>query len=237
MISKTEGIVLNQHKFSDSKRIVNIFLKNAGKKSFFIKIRNKKSGNLNIYQPFSLLFVEYNSKNSNSISFLKEAYLQTPLFSITSSPEKISIVFFLTEILNKIIHSDLIDENLFDFIKNSILLLENCQNFSNFHIAFLSVLSIYMGIMPEQNFSDTNKFFDIREGLFVDNYTKDYCFDDISSSLFNDFLIAGMNNFSKIKINKTYRNELLHNIINFYSYHFENISNLKSFDVLKKIFE
>ena len=104
MIQKTEGIVLRFHKYSDNKRIVNIYTRSSGKKSFTVYHSAKsKKVKVNLFQPFFILNLEFNEKNSRKIGYIKEAAISIPFQSIPYEPEKTTIVFFLTEILSKII--------------------------------------------------------------------------------------------------------------------------------------
>lgn len=235
MIHKTQGIVLRQHKFSDTKRIVHIFTKQSGKKSFVVYNSSKKNAKKNFFQPLFLLNLEFIEKSNNKLLNFKEVSIFKPYANIPFSTEKTSIVFFIAEILNKIIEENFVDQQFFDFIVNSLVLLDKHEKPANFHLAFMSAMSIYLGIMPEFNFSSENIFFDLREGQFSKYYNKEYSMDEISSYKFNEILAHGIENFDKVKLNQNERKIILSKIIDFYSIHF-SINNLKSVEVLAEVF-
>ncbi len=237
MIYKTPGIVLGQHKYSDSKRIVNIFTKSAGKKSFIVYNSSKKRSKINYYQLLFVLNLEFYQKSNKNLLNLKEVSIYKPFVSIPFSPIKTSLIFFIAEILNKIIVDDFVDEPFFDFILNSLFVLDQHKKPANYHIAFLSSMSIYLGIMPEINFSGKNCFFNIKEGDFSDIFIKEYTMNKSTSYKFKQILDAGMENFGKVELNHAERKLLLAKIIDFYSYHFPSVKNIKSVKVLNEIFK
>lgn len=238
MINKTQGIVLNRQKFTDNKIIVSVFTRLSGKKSFIVFNSNsKKNKTINLFQPLFVLDLEFLNKQNTNLLNIKEVSIYKPFSYITSSPEKMAIVFFISEILTKTIEDELVDESLFDFLLNSVFILDQSQKPANFHIAFLAAYSIYIGIMPENNYRSNNKFFDIREGKFSANFSKNYSMDENLSRKFFQILNEGITGFQNVKLNRNERNALVANIINFFAYNFNSVNNLKSLDVLTEIFK
>lgn len=237
MLRKTEGIVLRYHKYSDNKRIVNILTKTSGKKSFIVFHSSKsKKNKTNLFQPFYLLNLEFNEKENRQLTYLKEVEVSIPFRSIPFDPKKTAIVFFLTEILMKIIEDDYVDKNIYEFLKNSILLLENHNKTANFHLSFLLALSIYIGIMPKINYSDKNKYFNLKEGVFCSQFFGQYSIDEYTSKKLYEILETGIQNFDKVKLIRAERNKLLKKILDFYTYHYNSLQNLKSLEVLEQVF-
>ncbi|MEA3451503.1 MAG: DNA repair protein RecO [Bacteroidota bacterium] len=237
MISKTQGIVLNRYKYTDNKVIVHIFTRLHGKRAFIIyNSKSKKKKIINLFQPLFILDLEISQKQRSNFANIKEVSIHKPYQTLTSSPEKLAIVFFISEILSKTIDEEQIDEALFDFLIESFVLLDNCKKPANFHIAFLAAYSIYIGIMPENNFDVHNKYFNIREGKFTTKYSKDYSMNENLSKKFFSILDGGITGFQKIQFNKNERNAIISKIINFFAYNFNNISKFKSLDVLIEVF-
>ena len=236
MIHKTQGIVLTQYKYTDNKRIVNILTKSAGKKSFIIFNSRGKKNISNLFQPSFILNLEFSERNNAKLLNIKEASLFQPYNTIPYSPEKMSINFFLVEVLNKIIVEELVDERLFDFITNSFILLDNCERPANFHISFLLQLSVYVGIMPVMNYSDKNKFFDIREGKFTSRFIMGYTIDEFSSKKIAEITDAGIDGFKDVSMNRQTRAIILNKLLDFYAYHFSTVNNIKSLEVLQELF-
>ena len=107
MITKTKGIVLNYIKYGDTSIICKIYTKSFGVQSYIINgIRNSKSKNIGLYQPLNILdLVVYNKKNSG-LNRIKESKLDHPYNSLHLHIKKVSICFFLSEFLSKILQTE-----------------------------------------------------------------------------------------------------------------------------------
>lgn len=235
MVYKTKAIVFRKYQFNDSKKIVNLLTREAGKKSFVI-YENSKKINKAVFQPLFVLNIAFRDKNKGTVNNFIDVAIERPYVSIPYVPEKTAIAFFIAEILNKIIKSDFVDEQFFDFVVEALFLLDRISKPANFHIAFLSTMTTFFGIMPETNLSEKNLFFDIREGKFQPVFSENYCMDSEISKIFHTFLAMGMNKFDEIVLNKRQRNIIIKKIIAFYAYNYENLSDLKSIDVLNQVF-
>ncbi|HDQ15575.1 MAG TPA: DNA repair protein RecO [Bacteroidetes bacterium] len=235
MFVKTQAIVLRQNKFSDNKRIVTILTQSHGKKNFIVY--NSKKNKNSFFQSFFILNLDFNYKENQNLTSIKEVALNVPFNSIPYNNEKMAIAFFLSEIINKILEENFQDTVFFDFLKNSIILLDNHPKPANFHIAFLAAMSVYVGIMPKQNYSVENKYFNFRDGQFSFLFDKQFSFNEFYSFKFQEILNAGIEGFDNVKLIQSERNILLKNILEFYAFHFNSIKNLKSLDVLQEVFQ
>jgi len=236
MLKKTQGIVIKQQKFTDDKRIVVVFTKDSGLKSFIVRFSKSKKIFFNQFQPLFILDLEYTEKENQSMIWLKESTIHYPYQTLPYKPEKTSIVLFISEFLSKILEPNFVDERVFDFIKNSFLLYDNQEKNTNFHIFFLISLSVYLGIMPTLNYSNTAKFFNIKTASFTNIYEEYYCMNDFISKKFYDFYHIDIANNQDIKLIQSDRKQLLQKIIDFYTFHFKNIGKLKSLDVLTEMY-
>ncbi len=220
MISKTKGLVLSYIKYGDTSIICKIFTDSFGLQSYIINgIRNSKSKNIALYQPLNILdMVVYHKKNSG-VQRIKEAKLDVIYTSIHNDMKKVSVCFFLSEFLSKILNNESYQEDKFDFIQNSLIEFDRLNSrFSNFHIQFLIKLSKYYGI-------------DIisLDQLIVSNNT-DKVLDDFVQKCIDE------NYQGNINSNNILRNKVINLIIEYFSVHLEINIKLKSTDVLKEIF-
>ena len=220
MISKTKGLVLSYIKYGDTSIICKIFTDSFGLQSYIINgIRNSKSKNIALYQPLNILdMVVYHKKNSG-VQRIKEAKLDVIYTSIHNDMKKVSVCFFLSEFLSKILNNEIDQEDKFDFIQNSLIEFDRLNSrFSNFHIQFLIKLSKYYGI-------------DIisLDQLIVSNNT-DKVLDDFVQKCIDE------NYQGNINSNNILRNKVINLIIEYFSIHLEINIKLKSTDVLKEIF-
>ena len=219
MITKTKGIVLNYIKYGDTSIICKIYTKSFGVQSYIINgIRNSKSKNIGLYQPLNILdLVVYNKKNSG-LNRIKESKLDHPYNSLHLHIKKVSICFFLSEFLSKILQTEEDHENKFEFIINSLIVFDNLKDsYSNFHIQFLIKFSKYYGIdiLDHSQMTGTKNKNDI--GTFIEE-----CIN-------NDYEV-------KIKSNNILRNNVINLIIEYYSRNLDVNIKLNSTSILKEIF-
>jgi len=220
---KTKAIVLKYIKYTDNSIIAHLFTQNSGKQSFIIKgVRSKKSKiKINLFQPFSILEIETIQKSKNNIYSIKEAKPAIVLNNISTDITKSSIVFFITEIINKILKDEEPDNDLYNFIEDFIINLEEAENINNFHLIFLIRLTSFLGFLPNIDKIKTE---------FNKRYSFDY------TTVFETILKTKDYKIELYGINKTNRAELLQLILNYYSLHIPNFGEIKSLSILQEVF-
>ncbi len=240
MLVKDKGIILRQVKYNDKANIVTIFTGKSGKKSFILYgIGSKRKGSFlrNIVQPLYLVDLEYMVKQTSDLGRIKNIALDYPYKTVPVEFDKKAVLLFLSEVLNKVLHEHLEDRELFDFVYHSLVFFDMQQkDFSNFHIAFLIRLTRFVGIEPFGNYSEKNKYFDIRKGHFSDSFDSVYCLDEHLSKIFSRLLQTPISDSDKIVLTRDERQQLLQSIVNYYSYHIDSFGQINSLDVLSEIY-
>ena len=219
MIIKTKGIVLSYIKYGETSIICKIFTETSSIQTFIINgVRKSKSKNIALYQPLNILDLVIYHKESSGIQRIKEAKLDVIYKSLHLDIKKISICYYISEFLSKILKSSEINEYQFNFIQDSLIVFDNIEyNYSNFHIQFFLKLTKYYGI-------------DI-------DYPNQLCTTGLSSKLFSYIDKCIISNYEvKIYSNNILRNKVLNLITEYYSKHMDIIIKLKSTTVLKEIF-
>ena len=220
---KTKAIVLKYIKYTDTSIIAYLFTKELGRQTYIIRgVRGKKSKiKINLFQALSVLDIDAVQKQKSNIQSLKEAKPSFVLNEINTDIYKSSIAFFISEIIYKTIKDEEHDEDLYNFIENFIIELEDATEFSNYHLIFLIRLTSYLGFLPN---TEEIKY------EFGNGFSFDYV------SVFNSILNASTYSISLPTITKNNRSELLRVILNYYSLHLPNFTEVKSLKVLKEIF-
>ncbi len=240
MIGKTKGIILKTIKYNDKTNIVSIFTKDFGKKSFIVYgINSKTKGSelRNILHPLYLVALEFYYKETQTLAKIKEISLDYPYTSIITDFNKKAILMFISEILQKTIYDHLIDQQLFDYIYNSLKLLDlQPRKYNNFHIFFLTGLTKFLGIKPINNFTHSTPFFSIAEAKFTANYDPTLSLDAESSQIFSKILNSNIADMDKINLPRNMRSTLLRTLINFFAYHIDNFGTVNSLQILEDIF-
>ena len=240
MLEKTRGIVLHQLKYSDSGIVAQTYTRKFGRQSFLVKgMRNRKTGKHSIlFQPLFVLDLEMYYKPSREMQSLKEFSAWLTPFDIYSNIKKSAVAIFLGEVLTTILKEESPNEEMFDFIEKSILYFEKSrEEYANFHIAFLSGLSSFLGFEPRKQQNRNEKYFDLMEGSFVQTPPVHGIYaDEEISSIMAQFFAASYDSSGNISLTGSMRNDVLDTLIRFYSLHLPGLKRIKSLEVLKEVF-
>ena len=240
MLEKTRAIFLKQTKFSDSQIIAEIYTEKFGKQAFIIR-HSKKNKNLaqkNILQALFLLEMQVYYKQKRNVQKVKEVNHKPVLSDLPFNFGKSSIAIFIAEILHKVIKEEEENRDLFNFLHNSIQLLDNLETgIGNFHILFLYELSKYLGFYPKNNFSNYKLFFNLLEGKFYSIKTDNNTFLDKETSKIISFLHSkGFSNINKFGFTKKERNTVLNAILQYYHFQLPEMGKIKSLEILQEVF-
>ncbi len=228
MLYKTKGIVLGFIRYRDTSIIVRIYTEAFGLRSYIVNsVRSVKNKNnkIALYQPFTLLDLVVYNKPNNDLNYISESKIYQPFQSIPFDIHKTTISLFLTEVLTKILKSEEAHQEVFDFLLNSILTLENLPaNFENFHLQFLIRLSGLLGFY----ITDAEE---IGTQLQYAGYLFDY---ELYKPQLDALILADYG--AAVPMNHKTRAEFLDALLKFYQLHFEGFGELKSLVVLKEMF-
>ena len=235
-MQKTLGIVLHTTAFKEKDAIVKIYTKTYGNISFLIQ--NIKSAKAKIkpsfLQPLTILEISFDNIANKGLQKISDAtiHLQTP--NISSDIQKSSILYFMNEVLYKSIKEEECNEKLFKFITDKIMELNSDCKLYYFSIQFLIELTYYLGFFPNDNHSNSNCFFDMMEGSFVNYLPKHhFIFDPQESNILIDFI----NGVYEKNIDRNQRNLMLSKLLDYYKLHISNFGIIKSVKVLNEVFE
>jgi len=240
MLHKTRGIVLNHIKYSESSLIVTIYTELYGRQAYIVQgVRGKKSRTkANIFQALFLLDMEVYNKPKRDLQRAKEIQIAHIFTSLPYDLRKSTLAIFIAEILYKTIQEEEPNSDLFNYLFNSIQMLDyKDKGIANFHIYFLIHLSKYLGFFPSNNYTEKECYFDLKLGRFVQLKPMHLLFlEDDLSKIFHHLLEFSENQHEDIQMTYKQRIELLEKIIEYYGLHNEGISNIKSLEVLKEVF-
>lgn len=239
MLHKTSGLLLHTIKYSETSLIVKIISPDFGVKSYIVNgVRSKKTKfKATIFQPLTLVDMIVSNTDNAKLQRISEISILYPYNDIPYNIIKSSIALFLNEVLYKALKEQHSDANLFEYLKNSLQLLDlKNDTCSNFHIFFMIQLSRYLGFFPEGNFSVTTSIFDLQEGRFVRHLPNHpHYMDAVQSLLFNELINSEYDTVDQIKIDKNQRKQLLNSLIKFYQLHISSFGEIKSLEVLEQV--
>lgn len=240
MLHVTKGIVLHYFKYSDNSVIIKIFTEHFGIQSYILKgIHSKKNKAQKAYlQPLSIIEIEASQKENKNLQVLKSIKIESPYQSIPFNVYKSAIAFFVAEFLNKTIREEETNSHLFDFIVSSLLTLDELKDyFSNFHLVFMAQLTEYFGFQPQLETYKPKYYFNLQEGNFAAfQPNHPFYINQTNATLFYRVFNADIQQLNALNFTNPQRKEVLAALIDYYSLHVNNLSNLKSKEVLENVF-
>ena len=240
MIQKTRGIVLHSIKYGDTSLIAHLYTENFGRHSFLFKgIRSKKSKiRSNLIQPLFILNLEAYIKEGKDLSLVKEAAAAKVFLHFPYDMKKVAQVMFMAEVLYHCLKEEESNKSLFDFLISSIEYFDLLETGSaDFHIIFLVKLSKFLGYYPSSREKKNDLVFDMKDGIYKDEIPTHVDYLDLfNSQLLDEILNTNYENLTGLNLNRVRRQNLLEDILRFYSFHMEGITNLKSYAVLRDLF-
>lgn len=240
MHEKSKCIVLHTILYKDSASIVHLYSEKMGRIACYLSTsRSKKSAvKSNLFQPLSILELEIATKPGKEIHQIKEARTAFPLIHIYTHPVKSAIAMFVAELLFRIIREHEQNIPLYDFIENSIHILEwSERGIANFHLVFLLRFTAYMGFAPNEERHEGANFFDLQNGIFVGLRPQHshYLNPNQTDALANLMRIT-YENMARFNYNREQRQEIISEILDYYRLHLNAFPAIKSLDVLKMLF-
>ncbi len=240
MLSVIKGIVLHHVKYGESSVIATIYTREFGRQSYIVSgIHSKKSeSRAGMLQPLFLVELVAYMKQSRDVQRIKEmknvpAYQNLP-FDVVKSTQAI----FLAEILYKTLMEQEGSPEMFDFIQNALLYFDLMEKGSaNFHLFFLLRLSAYLGFLPDTRQIGYEGWFDLKKGAIVPFEPSHPFFAKKDATPFISALSnVKIQELQGLKIPSSMREYLLAKLTEYYHFHFQNLSEIKSLKILKDVF-
>ena len=239
MLHKTSGIILQTTNYSDSGFIAKIYTERFGVQSYIISgARSKRSKTkASLFQPMTIVELEVSNSVKSNLHRISEITIQHPYSDIPYNIIKSSIAIFLNEVLFRSLKEEHPDEDLFLFIKNSLLILDiKNESCSNFHLCFLVQISKFFGFFPQGNFSESNSYFDLCEGKFRSGMpSHNNYLDPTIAFLLDKVMNSNFENIHHLKIDPKQRKSLLNSLVFFFRFHISSFGEMKSVAVLEEV--
>lgn len=237
MYHKTKGIVLHTIKYSETSVIAKIYTEKLGLVSYIVKgVRSAKtSAKAALLQPLTLLEMEVSHRENKQLQFIKEFRRDYVYRSIPFDTLKSTVAIFLLELISKSIKEHEENGEMFDFIYESLCVLDRSENLNpDFHLLFLVHFTRHLGFVPHGNFSEKNAFFEMTEGMFIPQQSEMNVMSRNESRLLNELILANPFSDVPLKITRLERKQMMANLIRYYQFHLENFS-LRSPEILEEI--
>lgn len=239
MHHKTEGIVLGTSKYNDVYSITHVFTRDFGRVSYLLPRSGKKSNvKPSLFFPLSILNLAVEHLPLREIQRLKDAERQTPLHEVCTDMTKVSVAFFLSEFLLRVLRETQDNELLFHYLKNSVETLEQTyKGIANFHMAFMLALTRFMGFYPNLEAYRIGFYFDLMNGEFVAMQPlHSHYLNKRESAVLLNLQRMNYGNMHFFKFSRKDRNTIIDRLLTYYRLHVYDFPPLKSLDVLRELF-
>lgn len=240
MLVKSQAIVLYRIRYSDADSIVHLYSRDFGRIAYLVaNHRRNRVVNPAMLQPLSIIEYEAEHKGSRTLQRLKETHSLYTFKGIPSDPAKNGISMFLAEILYRVLNEAEASESLFQYLTQSIELLDQCeQATSNFHLVFLIKLSLFLGFHPNMEENHPNWFFDLQAGCFTPARPPHNAWlTPADARLFAKLMDIRFDNMHLYAFSHRQRTDLLRQILDYYRIHLSDFPEIKSLAVLQECFE
>lgn len=238
MLQKTSGIILQTTKYSETSLIIKAYTQDFGFQSYIINgVRSKTSKHkAGLFQPLTLVDMVA-SGNERSLLRITDISIHQPYNALPYDVIKSSIGIFINELLVHSFKEPHPDEDLFLFIRNSLLILDlSTESCSNFHLGFMLQFSRFFGFFPQGEYSAATPVFDLQDGKFVGSLPRHghYLHANISA-LLSKLILLSYEELAGFRMDKAERKQLLHSLVLFYQLHIPSFGSIKSLEILEEI--
>ncbi len=241
MIQKLQGIVLHHLNYGDTSIIAQVYTNLLGRQAIMIKGArgSRKNRKISLYHPLALLDLDLYYKENRDLHQIREAHPNPPLQGIMADPAKNTVAIFLAELLYRTLKEKEANANLFGYLSNSIQYYDLMESGTPlFHLHLMVHLTRFLGFQPEAVRHSEQDWFDLIEGKFVPQQT--FHNQILVPEMANHFfllLTTPLDQLGSLSIKRANRILLLERLIDYYQIHFEGLGEIKSFPVLKAVFE
>lgn len=241
MLHSTRGIVLHTVKYSETSLIAKIYTELFGLQSYLIKGIRKQKAKIRpmLFQHLTLVDLIVYHKEKSTLQTIKEIQIAFPYKSIPFDIRKSSLALFINELLYKSIREEESNRKLFDFIWGSCIFLDDPTHSTNyFHLWFIVHLTAFLGFIPQMNYSERKKIFNMKEGVFQETPPgHEYFMDEISSAFFYQLCTLPSEGNSILNFPLEERNFMLEKILLYYQLHLSGFTGLRSHHILHTVLE
>lgn len=240
MFHKTEGVVLSAAKYNDRFSIAQVFTSDFGRTAYLVPITKSKKRKINhaLFFPLSVIDMEVEHFPLRDIHHLKDVQRQFPLYSINVNVVKLSITFFLSEFLTKVLQETNENRVIFSFIRDSIATLEEQEKgLANFHLVFMFKLTQFLGIAPNLDNYNNSAYFDLQNGFYSQGKPLHNHHLTLQQSNYLDiFKQINYQNMHLYKLSQGDRNKIINYMLDYYRMHVYNFPEIKSLEVLRDMY-
>ena len=230
---KSRAITLTYIKQGESSIISKIFTEKHGLQSFIIKsVRSKKAKKkLGLFQPLQLVDINATLIPKKGLQYLAEITIIETISTDKINMNKNFLAIFIAEISSKVLQENEQNSGLFKFVWEIKQKLYNANTIDeNFALLFMLNLSKYLGFFPSTE-NINAPFFNLETGEFSAKAFNLNIYLNEEKTTILKYLLLG----KKINLPQELKSELLKDIMQYFSLHHYNLSNITSHLIIESL--
>ena len=237
----TEGIVLQKIDYSESSLIVKVLTQDSGIQSFIFQGAKRKNKKGNLISPMAVLSIDYSLRKDSELAKIRAVEPALVYKQIPFDPYRSGILFFMNEILLKVIREKNADDELYLFIRSMLEVLDLSDEIVNFPIKFLFFLTKQLGFYPEMEKNLANRknelYLDLQEGKFTPYLPNHpYHIQQEQTTILLALSESKFDDQKDPKIPLKNRRKLVQDLLKYYQIIFDNFGEVKSLAVLESTY-
>ena len=205
-----------------------------------VRMATKRSSpKASMFQPASILDMVVYHNETNNLQRIREFKWAHLYQHIYSDVPKNAVSLFMMELLNKCLKEPEPNADLFYFIEDALLHLDNASLTvtANFPLFFALHLAVFFGFRISDEFSDEHPYLDLQEGVFVSGQPEHSNYLEDKSAEVTSYILKVMNpaELEDLQLNQEFRRRLLSAYEQYYALHISEFGSLKTLPVLREM--
>lgn len=231
---------------SDRHNVTGIYTRERGRMAFLTPAGSSRQSRqaAACFQPLSVVEAQVSVNPSRELQIPTGVARAEVWRTIYYEPMKMTVAMFLAEFLGRLLRDSPSDPTLWDFIKQSVRLLDATDDdtsIANFHITFLVGLMRITGIFPDMSGYSEGMEFDMKAGRMVLPYSlqggpRGLRISAERARQMTKLMRINYANSHCFRFKGSERSEILDEIMRYYGCHFPGCERMKSLEILKEIF-
>ncbi|MGA2910788.1 MAG: DNA repair protein RecO [Candidatus Microgenomates bacterium] len=144
----SEGIILARKNYGEADRIISVFSKDQGRVSMMAKgarrPKSRKRGHIEVFNR-----VRFQAITGRGLDIMTEAEVIDDFKQIRTSLKKISLAYYLAEVIGRITHEGEGNAGVYDLLLDSLEKLKTAKMLKKLRLDFLKELLIILGYWPK----------------------------------------------------------------------------------------
>jgi DNA repair protein RecO (recombination protein O) len=143
-----EAIVLARRNYGEADRILVVFSKHHGKLSLMAKgvrrPKSRKRGHIEVFNKIS-----FGAAQGRALDIMTEAEVVDPFAEIKQSLRKVSLAYYMMEVIGKTTHEESVHPEVYEFLADNLEKLKTAKLLKNLRLKFIKDLLVLLGFWPK----------------------------------------------------------------------------------------